>query len=75
MLPEYCGRGFGFEASRVVLDHTRDKLGLPGVVAIVSDQNDASIGLLEKLGLSFDRLIRLPGEDEDVRLYRIDFGA
>lgn len=75
LLPEYCGEGFGFEASRAVLDHARDSLRLPGVLAIVSNENDASIGLLEKLGLSFDGDMRLPGEDTDVRLYRIEFGT
>lgn len=75
LLPAYCGAGFGFEASRAVLDHARDSLGLPGVLAIVSNENDASIGLLEKLGLSFDGELRLPGEDTNVRRYRIEFGA
>jgi RimJ/RimL family protein N-acetyltransferase len=75
LLPEYRGNGFGFEASRVVLDHARDALALPAVTAIVSAGNAASIGLLEKLGLSFDRVMRLPGDDSDVRLYRIDFGG
>ena len=75
LLPEYCGKGFGFESSRAVLDHARDTLQLPAVTAIVSAENGASIGLLEKLGLYFDSVMRLPGEDSDVRLYRIEFGT
>ena len=75
LLPEYCGKGYGFEASRAVLDHARDSLELPAVTAIVSAENDASIGLLRKLGLSFDSVMRLPGEDTDVHLYRVDFGT
>ena len=74
LLPEYCGKGYGFEASRAVLDHARDTLAIPAVTAIVSAENEASIGLLEKLGLSFDSVIRLPGEDSDVHLYRTEFG-
>ena len=58
-----------------MLDHARDSLGLPIVIAIVSYANDASIGLLEKLGLSSDGVIRLPGDDTDVLLYRVAFGA
>ena len=73
LLPEYCGRGYAFEASVAVLDHARDALGLPSVTAIVSPQNGASIGLLEKLGLRFERPIRMPNDDHDVSLYRIDF--
>ena len=74
LLPEYCGKGFGYEASRVVLDHARDSLGLDAVIAIVSEENDASIGLLEKLGLRFDGTIRMPGDDHDICLYRVNLG-
>ena len=73
VLPEFCGQGFGFEASAAVLEHARDTLGLSCVTAIVSAQNEASIGLLEKLGLHYDRQVRMPGDDHDVCLYRIDF--
>jgi RimJ/RimL family protein N-acetyltransferase len=73
ILPEYCGRGYAFEASVAVLDHARDVLRLPCVTAIVSPQNEASIGLLEKLGLRFERPVRMPADDHDVSLYRIDF--
>lgn len=72
-LPDFCGRGFGFEASVVVLDHARDGLKLSSVTAIASPMNKASIGLLEKLGMHYERPMRLPDDDHDVSLYRIDF--
>ena len=75
LLPEFCGRGFAFEASVAVLDHARDALGLPCVTAIVSPQNDASIALLEKLGLHYERPIQMPAGDHDVSLYRIEFAS
>jgi len=71
-LPEYRGKGFGYEASVAVLEHARDVLNLPRVIAIVSPENDASIALLEKLGMSYDQGMCLPGEDEDVSLYSVD---
>jgi ribosomal-protein-alanine N-acetyltransferase len=67
--------GYGFEASTAVLEHARDALGLSCVTAIVSPHNAASIGLLEKLGMRYERPIRMPGEDHDVRLYRIEFAC
>ena len=73
ILPDYCGQGFAFEAAVAVLDHARDVLKLPCVTAIVSPQNERSIGLLEKLGLRFEGPIRMPNEDHDISLYRIDF--
>ena len=72
ILPDYCGRGLGYEASAAVLDHARDALGLSSVTAIVSPQNRASIGLLQKLGMHYERPVRMPGEDHDVSLYRIE---
>ena len=75
VLPEFCGQGFGFEASAAVLDYARDALGLSCVTVIVSPQNEASIGLLEKLGLHYERQVRMPGDDHDVSLYRIDFAS
>ena len=75
ILPDYCGQGYGFEASVAVLEHARDVLELPRVTAIVSPHNAASIGLLEKLGMRYERPIRMPGDDHDVRLYSIGFAG
>ena len=73
ILPDFCGKGYGFEAAAAVLEHARGALGLSAVSAIVSPLNAPSIGLLEKLGMHFERPIRMPGEDHDIRLYRIEF--
>jgi RimJ/RimL family protein N-acetyltransferase len=75
LLPDYRGKGFGYEASVAVLDHARDVLKLPRVAAIVSPSNDASIALLEKLGMCYDKAMRLPGDDEDVNLYIVNFAS
>ena len=75
LLPEYCGKGFGYESSAAVIQHARDSLELPRVLAIVSPENSTSIALLEKLGLSYERPIRLPGDDYDILLYSIEFGG
>jgi ribosomal-protein-alanine N-acetyltransferase len=75
ILPDFCGRGFAFEASLAVLEHARNVLRLSNVTAIVSPQNQASIGLLEKLGLHYERPIRMPDDDHYVSLYRIDFSS
>ena len=75
LLPDYRGKGFGYEASVAVLDHARDVLKLPRVTAIVSPSNDASIALLEKLGMCYDKAMRLPGDDEDVNLYIVNFAS
>ena len=68
-LPDYCGRGYTAEAAQAVVDHARDDLGLETLTAIVSSGNAPSIGLIEKLGLSFVGMIRMPEDDEDICLY------
>lgn len=72
-LPRHWGKGFAFEAAAAVLEHGHRDLGLARIVAITSIDNESSIRLLEKLGLVFERVLRLPGEDEDLKLFAIEF--
>ncbi len=72
MLPEFCGNGYGYEAAMAVIDYAKDELELPLLIAIVSPENDASVGLIRKLGLRFDRMHRMPDDDDDVAIYTIN---
>ena len=74
-LPEYCRQGYAYESASVVLEHARTDIGLARIIAIVSPDNTASIGLTEKLGLQFERITRLPGESKDVSLYGMSLQA
>ena len=69
VLPDYCGQGYAGEAAAAVVAYARDDLGLGVLTAIVSPDNAASIGLIEKLGLTFDSMITMPGEDDAICLY------
>ncbi len=71
VLPEYCGQGYAGEAAAAVVAYARDDLGLGVLTAIVSPGNAPSIGLIEKLGLTFDSMITMPGEDDAICLYRM----
>lgn len=73
LLPEFCGRGIAEEAAFAVRDHARDDLALDALTAIVSPGNSRSIALIEKLGMSFDSMITMPGDEEAIRLYRMTF--
>ena len=61
--------GYAFEAAEAVMARAREVLGLKRVVAITSVDNEKSIRLLQKIGLRFEKLIRLAGDDEDVRFF------
>jgi RimJ/RimL family protein N-acetyltransferase len=68
-LPAYRACGYAREAARATLEHAARDFGLTRVVAITSPDNDASGRLLETVGLRFERMFDVPGEDRQVRLY------
>ncbi len=68
-LPEFCGNGFAYEAACAVIDDAESRLAIARLVAIISPQNDASIGLIRKLGFDFERMHRMPDDDDDVCIY------
>jgi RimJ/RimL family protein N-acetyltransferase len=68
-LPAYWSRGYAFEAANAVMTYGRDVLGLQRIVAITSLDNVASIKLLEKIGLRFERLIKLADDQGEIRLF------
>ena len=69
----YRGRGYAHEAARAVLAHAA-QLGLKRIVATVRAENAASIALLEKLGLRFERVLARPDDAPDLQLFAIDLG-
>ena len=71
-LPDYWSQGYAFEAASGVMSYGREVLGLQRIVAITSLDNDASIRLLEKIGLKFEGLITPSPEVGEVRLFAID---
>ena len=44
------GKGFGFEAAKVVLNYGFSELGLEKLVGLTAEENSGSIRILEKLG-------------------------
>ena len=69
VLPDYCAQGFASEAADAVVEYARNSLALSTLAAIVAPSNEASIGLIEKLGLTFERMVTMPGDDEAICLY------
>ena len=68
-LPEFWASGYGFESARAVMAHERDAKGFKRILAITSPDNVGSIALLEKLGLKFERLMRLTEDAPEVKLF------
>ena len=68
-LPEFRGRGYGYEAAAATLAHGRSAIGLNRIVAVTAPDNTRSIALLEKLGLHFEKTVRLKSDGPETRLY------
>ena len=71
-LPKYWGRGYAYEAASAVMVYGANQLGLKRIVAITSVDNDSSIKLLEKLGLRFERMVKLSDDAEEIKLFGSD---
>jgi len=68
-LPRHAGFGYATESAAAALAHGRDVLGIDRIVAITLPRNVRSIRVLEKIGLRFERLLRLPGDEDELALY------
>jgi ribosomal-protein-alanine N-acetyltransferase len=68
-LERHSGLGYGVESAAAVMAHARRVLGLQRIVAITSVDNHKSIRLLERIGLRFEKLVTLPGDDEEIKLF------
>lgn len=72
LLPEFRRCGYALEAARAILGHASKTMGLNRVSAILSPQNTASAGLLEKLGFNFERNYQAEPNASILDLYVID---
>jgi RimJ/RimL family protein N-acetyltransferase len=65
----FRNKGYALEAARAVMDYGLRVLGLGRIVAITAPDNHASIKLLRRLGLQFERNIRVPDVPRDTSLF------
>jgi len=69
LLPEYCSKGYAFEAASAVMAQAGGKFGMRRVVAVTNADNDRSIGLLQRLGFRFERRVALHEGEPELELY------
>ena len=70
-LPEFLGKGYGYEAASAMLKYALTDLKLEKVLGFTVDYNVASIKLLEKLGLKNVGTFQLEDDDEELLLFQI----
>lgn len=74
-LPQYWSQGYATEFALAVKEYAKNTIGLKRLVGITDPENHASIRVLEKIGLKFEKMIRLSEDDIDLKLYAIDFNG
>ena len=65
----YWSRGYAVEAAAEVLDYGKRILNLGRIVAIANPDNQASIAVLEKIGLRCERMVRLSADAVELKLF------
>ena len=68
LLPEFWSKGYAVEAALAVKEYARDVIGLKRLIAITDPENQASIRVLEKIGLRFEKMVRLSEDDIELKL-------
>ena len=51
------------------MEYGRSVLGIDKIVGLTSEENVASINALEKLGMSFERMVKMSDDDPGTALY------
>ncbi len=68
-LPEYWNRGFAFEAAEAILKYGHTTLEVKKIVGLTSEDNLGSIKLLKKLGMDFEKTVKMSDDDPGTVLY------
>ena len=71
LLPEYEGLGYAYESATRLKKAAFEEFELEEIKAITSKENISSQRLLEKLGLEKVGTTKLPNEEDELLLYRI----
>ena len=68
-LPEFWNRGFAYEAAGAILQYGHSTLGIKKIVGLTSEENLGSINLLKKLGMDFEKTVKMSDDDPGTVLY------
>jgi len=67
-LPKFWSKGYAVEAALAVKEQAR-RLQLKRLIAITDPANIGSIRVLEKIGLTFEKMIQLSDDDIELKLF------
>jgi RimJ/RimL family protein N-acetyltransferase len=68
-LPQFWLKGYAFESASAIMAYGRDALGLERILGVTSSDNIGSIRVLEKLGLRFERMVKISTDGPELKLF------
>jgi len=68
-LSRYHSRGYAVESAAAMLKFAKQVLGLQRVVAITAPENFGSIAVLEKIGLKFEKMVKVAEHGPELKLF------
>lgn len=71
-LPKFWSKGYAVESARAVREYGHKTIGLKRLVAITDPVNEGSIRVLKKIGLKFEKMVRLSADDIELKLFAAD---
>jgi len=71
LLPRYEKKGYAYEAANKIKEIAISQFGIKKISAITIEANIDSRNLIEKLGLVYKGITRVPDDDEDLMLYEL----
>ena len=72
-LQRFWAKGYAVESAIAVLEYGKNVLQLPRIIAMVDPDNGASVRLVAKLGMTFETMVRMPEESQDIKMYTTEF--
>ena len=73
LLPQFEKQGYAFEGATKMMDLAKNTFNLTQVSAITIKENKGSQKLIEKLGLQFQKTIKIPNDNANLLLYVLKF--
>lgn len=68
-LPRFWSKGYAVESALAVKEYAKNAVGLSRIVGITDPENEGSIRVLEKIGLQFEKMVRLSEDDIELKLF------
>jgi len=71
-LPRFWSQGYAFESAQGVMKFAKEVVGLKRIVAIADPANAGSVRVLEKTGMTFEKMMKLSEDDIELKLFSVD---